>query len=161
MMPSMKSHGSPTAAQATETATTRFSGFLQGRGLRLTGQRRAIADIFFKAEGHHSAEEIARLVRERHPGIGPATVYRTLRLLREAGLATGMDTGDGLARYESPLRRAHHDHLVCRTCGRIVEFENDRIEQLQQLVAERHGFVVTDHRLELYGVCGACRGRAV
>lgn len=141
------------------SATARFSDYLAERGLRLTGQRRIIADIFFRSEGHHSAEEIARMVREAHQGIGPATVYRTLKLLREAGLAAGMNTGDGLARYESPFRRAHHDHLVCRRCGRIVEFENDQIEALQQRVAERHGFVVTDHRLELFGVCGACRGR--
>ncbi len=140
------------------SATARFTHFLSERGLRLTGQRRIIGDLFFRFEGHHSAEEIARRVREAHPGIGQATVYRTLKLLREAGLATGMNTGDGLARYESPFRRSHHDHLVCRHCGRIVEFENDQIEELQQRVAERHGFVVTDHRLELFGVCGACRG---
>lgn len=146
--------------QTPADATARFTDFLAERGLRLTAQRRVIADIFFRTEGHHSAEEIARAVREQHSGIGPATVYRTLKLLREAGLATGMNTGDGLARYESPFRRAHHDHLVCRHCGRIVEFENDQIEALQQRVAERHGFVVTDHRLELFGVCGACRGRA-
>lgn len=146
----------PTAAAAMD----KFAGFATERGLRLTGQRRAIADVFFRAAGHHSAEEIARLVRENHPGIGPATVYRTLRLLKDAGLAAGMSAGDGLARYESPFLRTHHDHLVCRRCGRIVEFENDQIEALQQRVAERHGFVVTDHRLELYGICGACRGRA-
>ena len=142
----------------TSEALSRLAGFLSERGLRLTGQRRVIADIFFGSEGHHSAEEIYRLVREAHPGIGPATVYRTLKLLREAGMATGMNTGDGLARYESPVRRSHHDHLVCRRCGRIVEFENDRIEDLQRRVAEQHGFVVTDHRLELFGICGACRG---
>ena len=139
-------------------ALTRFSGFLSERGLRLTGQRRVIADLFFKAEGHHSAEEIYHLVRESNPNVGPATVYRTLELLREAGLASGMNTGDGLARYESPFRRSHHDHLVCRRCGRIVEFENDQIEDLQRRVAEQHGYVVTDHRLELFGICGACRG---
>jgi len=147
------------AHQLASGATARFTQFLAERGLRLTGQRRVIAELFFRSEGHHSAEEIARMVRETKPGIGPATVYRTLKLLREAGLATGMNTGDGLARYESPIRRSHHDHLVCRHCGRIVEFENDQIEALQQRVAEQHGFVVTDHRLELFGVCGACRGR--
>jgi Fur family ferric uptake transcriptional regulator len=140
-------------------ATARFTHFLAERGLRLTGQRRVIAEIFFAAEGHHSIEQLAQMVRETKPGIGPATVYRTLKLLREAGLASGMNVGDGLARYESPFRRSHHDHLVCRRCGLIVEFENDQIESLQQRVAERHGFVVTDHRLELFGVCGVCRGK--
>ena len=153
----MVTHGS---AGTTPDALSRFSGFLSERGLRLTGQRRAIAELFFRSEGHHSAEEIYRLVRETNPGIGPATVYRTLKLLREAGLAAGMNTGDGLARYESPIRRSHHDHLICRSCGLIVEFENDQIEDLQRRVAEQHGYVVTDHRLELFGICGACRGAA-
>jgi len=152
--------GTPETNFKSADALSRLAGFLSGRGLRLTGQRRVIADMFFRSEGHFSAEEIVRLVREANPRIGPATVYRTLKLLREAGLATGMNSGDGLARYESPFRRSHHDHLVCRRCGRIVEFENDQIEDLQQRVAERHGFVVTDHRLELYGICGACRGTA-
>lgn len=153
----MVANGSP---DKTRDALTRFAGFLSDRGLRLTGQRRVIADFFFRSEGHHSAEEISRRVRDETPGIGPATVYRTMKLLREAGLATGMSAGDGLARYESPLRRSHHDHLVCRRCGRIVEFENDQIEDLQRRVAEQHGYTVTDHRLELFGICGACRGAA-
>ena len=66
----------------------------------------------------------------------------------------------GLARYEPPSSRGHHDHLICRGCGRIVEFENDQIESLQEKVARRHGFIVTDHRMELYGVCGGCREAA-
>lgn len=136
----------------------RFAGFLAERGLRLTDQRRLVAATFFDSEGHHSAEEIYRHVKEVVPGIGSATVYRTLRLLKEAGLATGMSFGDGFARYEPPSKRGHHDHLICRGCGRIVEFENNRIEELQREVARRHGFLVTDHRMELYGLCGACRG---
>jgi len=135
----------------------RFTLFLQERGLRLTDQRREVASTFFGAEGHHSADEIFSLVRARVPGIGFATVYRTLKLLREAGLATGMNTGDGFARYEPPSGKGHHDHLICRSCGLIVEFENDRIEELQGEVARRHGFTVTDHRMELYGLCGGCR----
>lgn len=138
-------------------AIGRFADFCDSRGLRLTAQRRLVVEIFFRAEGHLSAEEIYHRVKEVEARIGPATVYRTLKLLREAGLAHGMSAGDGLARYEPPSGKGHHDHLICRGCGRIVEFENDQIEALQKKVAERHGFVVTDHRLELYGVCGACR----
>ena len=135
-----------------------FEAFLGSRGLRLTPRRRLIADTFFRSEGHLSADEIYLEARKSDPRLGPATVYRTLRLLRQAGLATGMTTGDGLARYEPPSQRGHHDHLICRGCGRIVEFENDQIEALQEKVARRHGFVVTDHRMELYGLCGGCRG---
>jgi len=135
----------------------RFADFLAERGLRLTEQRRLIASTFFDAEGHLSTEDIYRRVSMIHPGIGPATVYRTLRLLKEAGLAWGMSFGDGFARYEPPSRKGHHDHIVCRACGRIVEFENSRIEELQRQVARKHGFTVTDHKLELYGICGNCQ----
>ena len=134
-----------------------FDEFLAGRGLRLTDQRRQIARVFFESDGHHSAEDIYHRVQQQLPGIGTATVYRTMKLLNEAGLATGLNLGDGLARYESPSRKGHHDHLVCRRCGEIVEFANDQIEELQEKVAKTYGFVVTDHRLELYGLCGGCR----
>ena len=134
-----------------------FEAFLQARGLRLTGQRRRIAETFLRESGHRSAEEIYRQVKKIDPRVGSATVYRTLKLLREAGLARGMSLGDGFARYEAPSGRGHHDHLICRACGKIVEFENSRIEALQQQVARKHGFTVTDHKMELYGVCGGCR----
>jgi Fur family ferric uptake transcriptional regulator len=134
-----------------------FEAFLQARGLRLTGQRQRIAETFLEAEGHLSADEIYRQVKKRDARIGSATVYRTLKLLREAGLATGMSVGDGFARYEAPSGRGHHDHLICRACGMIVEFENGRIEALQLEVAKKHGFTVTDHKMELYGICGGCR----
>jgi len=134
-----------------------FEAFLQARGLRLTGQRRRIAETFLRESGHRSAEEIYRQVKKIDPRVGSATVYRTLKLLREAGLARGMSLGDGFARYEAPSGKGHHDHLVCRSCGKIVEFENSRIEELQLQVAKKHGFTVTDHKMELYGICGACR----
>ena len=135
----------------------RFAGFLEGRNLRLTEQRRLIAEVFFRSGGHPSAEEITREVKAANAAVGFATVYRTLKLLTESGLARGMSIGDGFARYEPPSRQGHHDHLICRACGRIVEFENDRIESLQEKVAQQHGFTVTDHKLELYGLCGTCR----
>jgi Fur family ferric uptake transcriptional regulator len=137
-----------------------FETFLAGQGLRLTGQRRLIAQTFFRKAGHHSAEEIYLQVKKTHPGIGSATVYRTMKLLRDAGLATGMNIGDGFARYEPATGKGHHDHLICRDCGKIVEFENDQIETLQTKVARRHGFSVTSHKMELYGVCGGCRKEA-
>jgi Fur family ferric uptake transcriptional regulator len=140
-----------------ESLLGRFEEFLVGKGLRLTGQRREIARVFFESKGHHSAEDIYHRVQQQLSGIGTATVYRTMKLLHEAGLATGLNLGDGFARYESPARQGHHDHLVCRGCGDIVEFSNDRIEELQEKVARKYGFVVTDHRLELYGLCGSCR----
>lgn len=147
-------HGKRPAKKTTLQET--FASFLSDRGYRLTGQRRLITETFFRADGHHSAEEIYLRVKGENPRIGYATVYRTLKLLREAGLATGM-TLDGCARYESPSHKGHHDHLICKSCGEIVEFENDQIERLQKQVARKHGFTVTDHRMELYGSCGSCR----
>lgn len=135
----------------------KFEAFLAARGLRLTEQRRLIARTFFASQGHPSAEEIHHRVKKADAGVGSATVYRTMKLLKDAGLAKGMSIGDSFARYEPPSGSGHHDHLICRSCGRIVEFANDQIEALQARVAGKYGFAVTDHRLELYGVCGSCR----
>jgi Fur family ferric uptake transcriptional regulator len=89
-----------------------------------------------------------------------ATVYRTMKLLAESGLASARQFGDGQTRYEAAAGRGHHDHLICTGCGAIVEFANARIESLQSLVARRHGFEVENHKLELYGRCGRCRRAA-
>ena len=133
-----------------------FEAYLGQKGLRLTGQREAIARVFLKAGGHVSAEELYRKVSRRDPRVGAATVYRTLKLLTGAGLASPRNFGDGFVRYESSERREHHDHLVCTSCGKIIEFVNDGIEKLQEKVASEHGFMVTDHRLEMYGLCSGC-----
>jgi Fur family ferric uptake transcriptional regulator len=99
---------------------------------------------------------------ERVPGPDPhvsvATVYRTMKLLAESGLAVARRFDDGQTRYEPSGHGDHHDHLICNACGRIVEFENARIEELQLRVARNHGFEVESHKLELYGRCDRCRG---
>jgi len=136
----------------------RFETYLARQGLRLTDQRSLIAHTFFKTTGHVSAEELYRQVQKLTPGVGFATVYRTLKLLNEAGLAAGRNFRNGYVRFESAARTAHHDHLICTACGKIVEFKNDRIEQLQEEVAGAHNFAVADHTLEIYGTCADCRG---
>ncbi len=133
---------------------------LGARGLRLTPQRAAIAEVFFEMGGHANVEELYRRVRRRRRGIGQATVYRMLKLLTELGLAEARDFGDGRMRYEPALDDRHHDHLICTECGRIVEFEDDAIERLQEEVARAHGFELVWHKMELYGRCEACRKRA-
>lgn len=140
-----------------QASMDKFEQYLYEQGLRLTGQREMIARIFFENKGHISAEELHLHVRRVSPTVGYATVYRTLKLLSAAGLAMGRSFGDGFARYESQAQTGHHDHLICKRCGRIVEFENRQIEELQKTVAHKHGFQITDHRLELYGICGSCR----
>ena len=136
----------------------RLSAYMDRHGLRSTAQRRLVTDVFFRGAGHHSIEELLELVRQEDPKVGYATVYRTLKLLKDSGLANERHFGDGVSRYEVAEEDTHHDHLICTECARIVEFEDDRIEQLQDELAQRHGFNLTRHKLELYGVCRACSG---
>lgn len=136
---------------------SRLATWISERGLKQSRQRDAVAEAFFSTPGHVSAEELVVRAREVDRRVSVATVYRTLKLLGESGLAVALDFGEGQTRWESAVGRSHHDHLVCTGCGTILEFENDEIERLQALVARRHGFVVASHRLELYGSCAACR----
>lgn len=131
----------------------RLREYMAKQGLRSTAQRRLVTDVFFRSEGHLSIEELLALVREHEPKIGYATVYRTLKLLKDSGLAHERNFGDGVSRYEVHHHDEHHDHLICTECGRIEEFENEEIERLQERLAARKGFVLTQHRHELYGVC--------
>src|SRR6476619_7376021 len=145
--------------------TDRFAAFkhaLKERSLKATSQRDDIARVFFGNNRHISVEELYREVKQVNPRVGYATVYRTVRLLRECGLAAERHFHDGEARFENVEEEHHHDHLICERCGRIVEFANDTIERLQEQVAQKLGFVITRHKMELYGVCAECRsGRHV
>jgi Fur family transcriptional regulator, ferric uptake regulator len=131
--------------------------YMAQRGLKSTKQRNLIINTFFSAAGHLSVEDVWAKVRERDAKVSVATVYRTMKLLAECGLAHARNFGDGQTRYESALGRHHHDHLICTQCGTIIEFENDRIESLQDAVARKHGFRVTSHKMELYGLCRNCQ----
>jgi Fur family ferric uptake transcriptional regulator len=135
----------------------RLGAFLARRGLKHSRQRERVAQIFFGLRGHVSVDELLEHARREDRRVSPATVYRTMKLLAEGGLATAREFGDGQTRYEVAAGRAHHDHLICTRCGEIVEFVSEQIEALQAAVARRHGFEVERHRLELYGRCGRCR----
>src|SRR5262245_48166562 len=143
------------------TQAQRFNAFkaaLRERTLKSTAQRDDIARVFFANNRHISVEELYREVKQVNPRVGYATVYRTVRLLRECGLAAERHFHDGEARFENVEdEHHHHDHLICERCGRIVEFANDAIERLQEHVAQKLGFVITRHKMELYGVCAECR----
>lgn len=134
-----------------------FRAYLQKRGLKLTAQRAHVLEAFLGLPGHVSAEELHQKARERLPGLGFATVYRTLRHLRECGLARPHDFGAGRMQYEVDFEREHHDHLICEKCGALVEFLNPRIEALQEKVGRQYGYVITSHRMQLFGVCPKCR----
>ncbi len=130
--------------------------YLQHRKLKWTLQRAAILEVFLATTGHLTSEEIYRQVGALHPRVGFSTVYRTLRLFVEAGVASQRNFRDGVTRYE--VRQPHHDHLVCLGCNCILEFGNDVIESLQEEVARQQGFQLVSHRHELYGYCRDCQG---
>ena len=136
-----------------------LSAYLSEQGLKSTNQRDRILSIFIGAGKHLNAEELHSLVKKELPGTGYATVYRTLKLFAEAGLALERRFEDGFTRYEHTSPDTHHDHLICTRCGAIIEFENERIEVLQQDVAKKNRFLVQNHKLELYGLCAACQRR--
>ncbi len=129
--------------------------YLQHKKLKWTTQREAILEVFLATEGHLTSEEIYRAVGARHAGTGFSTVYRTLRLFVEAGVASQRNFRDGVTRYE--VRQPHHDHLVCLGCDCILEFGNETIESLQEEVARQQGFQMVSHRHELYGYCRDCQ----
>ena len=136
-----------------------FADYIAASGLKNTPQRRLIAEVFLKTGKHVGSEELYGMVRAVDPTVGQATVYRTLKLLCEAGLAKEMHFGDGIARYE-PADTSHHDHLICRSCGKNIEVVDEDIERLQVELAARHGFTLTTHRMYLYGECAECRAKA-
>ncbi|HEY3307070.1 MAG TPA: transcriptional repressor [Desulfuromonadaceae bacterium] len=136
-----------------------FNEFAVAKGLRSTRQRDIILDIFLSTHQHVSVEELYLKIKAIHPGIGHATVYRTLKLFVEAGLAREILLHDGQTRYEHVLAGEHHDHLVCTRCNAIIEFENETIEKLQDEIAFKHGFIIKSHKLEIYGQCARCRAK--
>ena len=137
-----------------------FQEFMNRKGLNTTSQRRTIAEAFFDLPGHHSLEEFYQHILKRDAGIGQTTVYRTLKLLCDAGLATEIHFDDSVTRYEIARPDSHHDHLVCLECGKIVEICDARIESLQRDLAERYGFRLRGHVHNLYGICADCRKKA-
>ena len=131
-----------------------FAAKLSAVSQRLTPQRRTIAQVLFAQEGHLNVDELHRQVREVDASVGYATVYRTLKLLELHDMVHCDTFVDGTARYEISVgEEEHHDHLVCRDCGHIIEFGNEEIERLQELVAKQQGFTLEDHTMVLYGRC--------
>ena len=135
-----------------------FHAYLTKQGLKSTRQRDVIAERFFGAEGHTSIEELLALARQDAPKVGYATVYRTLKLLTECGLAAERRFGEGQTTYETAGDTEHHDHLICIECNHVLEFHNEEIEREQERIARSFGFNLIRHRHELYGLCPRARG---
>jgi len=134
-----------------------FMDYLEQKKLKLTPHRQLILQNFIGNEGHRSVEDICRVVRQEDPRIGYTTVYRTMKLLADCGLAREIDLADGVTRYEHLYNHEHHDHMICMRCGTSIEFYNAAIEAVQDAASEQLGFKVLDHRLQIYGVCRDCK----
>ena len=152
-----------------DTSGEKFKEMLREKGLKVTNQRILVLEVLADHRDKHlTAEDIYELVREDYPEIGLATIYRTVQLLLEMQLVDRINLDDGCARYEigeffDGEERHHHHHLICRTCGKIIPFKDDLLENLEDKIEETTGFHVLDHELKFYGQCKECqkRGRKI
>jgi Fur family ferric uptake transcriptional regulator len=133
--------------------------YFREHGCRWTDPRRVIVETAFATHRHFTADELLDMARRRDASVSRATVYRTLALLEGGGFVEGLEVGEGGRRFEHTLGHAHHDHMVCLKCGRILEFQDPEIERRQELAAAAHGFTIESHSLRLYGTCRSCRPR--
>lgn len=133
--------------------------YLRDHRLRMTKERQTVLEAFIALEHHVTTEELVDAAKKIDPDIGQATVFRTIKLLADAGLARKACQDDGASSYEHAFRHAHHDHLICLGCGMIVEFRDDAIERAQEGVYRKNGFKPANHRLELQGYCPKCKGK--
>lgn len=142
------------------TCEKEMKELLKQSGYRFTGQRSAVLDVIVKHGDYHlSTDEIYNYVRESNPEIGIATVYRTLIILENIGIVMKLDLDDGLSRYELTRENEYHrhHHLICRKCGSVSEVEEDLLESLEDQILQKNNFLVQDHRVKFYGLCGRCR----
>ena len=135
-----------------------FRIILKSSKLKFTSQREAILRTLYNHPQHFTSENLYLLVKKNYAklNIGIATVYRTLSLLEENGLVSSISLGTQGKKFEI-ANKPHHDHLICEGCGEIIEFENPKIEQLQEEVAKENGFLLTNHLMQLYGLCQRCQ----
>ena len=144
-------------AKQTDSPDKILSDYLVQQGMKLTSQRKLILAEFFKTDMHLSAEDLYQHLKSMYPSLGQATVYRTMKLIRDAGLAQQLRFGDNVARFEPKTDSGHHDHLICTECGKNQPVFDVNIEKLQKKLAQKHGFKLTSHRMYLYGICAGCR----
>lgn len=133
---------------------------LSERGYKMTPQRKEILKIFVEKGGHMSAEDVYSVLRENDSEIGLATVYRALDLLSELGILVRLDFGDGCARYElntADPKLHHHHHLICLKCKKVIEFEEDLLDELEANIAKKSGFQILNHEVKFFGYCSDCR----
>ncbi len=141
-----------------EKLLEKFKGILKNNSLKFTKQRELILKFLYENEGHYTPEEIYMQLKQEHPevNIGIATIYRTLTLLEESSIASSISFGVQGKKYELGLKK-HHDHLICTSCGEIIEFYDDIIEERQKEIAKQFNFQMTDHTMKIVGLCENCQ----
>jgi Fur family transcriptional regulator, ferric uptake regulator len=133
-----------------------FREYIKKNGLKDTPQREEILNYLLRAEKHLTPEEIFQSLRQMDPKLGRATVFRTLKLLEDSGLASRVTFADGRQKYESIHDRPHHDHMICVQCGEALEFSSPAVERIQDQIAKKNGFKILWHRHEVFGRCRRC-----
>lgn len=136
--------------------TQKFKNFIEAKGLIFTPERQSVAEEVFSSHDHLNAENVLKSLKTGGSKVSRATVYRTLDLLVESRLVEKIDLGDDRSVYEHTAGHPHHDHLVCLRCGKVQEFEEPLIEQLQEWACEKANFKATGHNLNIYGYCKTC-----
>ncbi|EMO7827510.1 transcriptional repressor [Campylobacter upsaliensis] len=135
----------------------KFKKILREGGLKYTKQREVLLKTLYHSDTHYTPESLYMEIKQAEPdsNVGIATVYRTLNLLEEAEMVTSLSFGSAGKKYEL-ANKPHHDHMICKVCGKIIEFENSIIERQQSLIANEHHFKLTGHLMQLYGICSDC-----
>jgi len=151
----------PPSREAVREAQDIFYKHLKRVGLKHTDQRDTILRTFLETRDHLSTDELFRLVRKKDGKIGFTTVYRTLKLLAECGLASVVPFPDGMARYEHQFNRRNHHHMVCTECGASVEFFSPEVSKLEEEIGHKYHFEATRHNFQIYGICEDCRKQPV
>jgi len=134
-----------------------LNDYLRQKGLKQTSQRNVILETFLASGGHISADELQEMIRKKNPRIGFSTVYRSLRLFTECGIAREVNFGDGRARFERGFDKTQHGHLVCTSCGKTEEFTVAAIQKTIKHISEKYDYKPDGHRFEVYGICKKCR----
>jgi len=132
-----------------------FKDFIKKKGLKFTSQREAVLEEILDTKGHFEIEDMVKKIKDKDIPVSRATVYRTLNILKEMGLITEVIKYSNKTIYEVSLKQ-HHDHLICKKCGQIIEFSEEEIEKLQDKICEEYGFKPETHRLEIFGTCKNC-----
>jgi Fur family ferric uptake transcriptional regulator len=137
-----------------------FGDYIRAEGLRETEQRSVVLDVFLGSEDHMSIEDIYRLVNRRKRRVGYATVYRTMKLIAECGLAREVMFDDGVCRFEHVVGKQHHHHLVCTRCHRVIEFTSAALDKAEKAIFAEHDFEAEYHHMKIFGLCSECRRKA-